>query len=377
MSAGPAQLLSESVNESLKLGIVIYTVEQVFQVMTDNDLDGSAIVLDAPGLPQPRSAILFNDPVYCISRKPFRVDTQSMRKKWNVACTFTNDTQAFAHATDGTPVSNPTGIAPVIEIDYLKREEPITDAEFLNVTVGPFHESHEPTDVDPFAVSTENLLADPPWLARTKGPVVNSAGRPRYATAPTYTRQITLKRYIRNWDDALFDYLGAINDAEVTVKQFDALPTTGVAGDPALRYLATFDPLTLRVADVTKTDIYVGGLLFFMATIVVEENKKTWVHSELDVGKEQRVFVGQNKVGGGEYTIDELATFNPTIGESGHGWISIAQNGQPVDQANLNGYGAPLPLIRDPVGIYPEEGEMVYVNFKVGSIIDYSDLGFE
>jgi hypothetical protein len=365
---GTAQKVGEAGAESISSGVRLYEAEVIYQVITDTRTDGLGVVLSAAGLPAIGSVyeVGLNN-LFCYSRIPQRVDSPATERKWHVRCSFSNDSAKYMHDSSGLPVFFPNFAVKKVEVNYVGRDEPIIDAEFKNITVGPFHEASQPSDTNPFEVDPAKIMDNPDWLIATRGPVVNSAGDAKYATRQSANRMVTISDFATSIPEDFDDFKNAINDREVVISQW--------SGVNELRRM-TFPALTLRVADIVAREQWFAGILYFARTLVLEENKRTWVHSELDVGQRMRVFEGQYKPGGGIWTIDELDELTPPIGTD-YGLLPITQESVVVGDrgARLNGWGAPLPLASPGSAAQPNDGESVYLNFLVGSIKNFEGLG--
>lgn len=368
MAVQPAVPTSRSAAETLKSGIEIVTITETYDVMSDSRDENQFNVLNAPGVPKKRDNTYHGTNIcFCITRSATRPGILATALKWQVVVTYTNDSTKFAHNDEGVPVSDPAQAAKVVDVDYMKEERPTTKAKFRSVTIGPYNESLLANgDPDP-----DKLLSPPTWLPRVVGPVVNSAGDPRYSTNPRYFRRVVVSRILRNWDDTISDYQGAINDDEVVIVERDG------AGAAGIRATHTFPKFTLRVDDIVKKNLRLGNKLYYHSQIVLVENLDTWVHSEADVGQRQRLFVGQTKdTSGDTYSVSDLAALSPPIGEFDYDHRNIVKDEVAIgDPAKLNGFGMPLPIVRDPGATAAiQDGDTIYVNFDIDDIKDFSVL---
>lgn len=352
MAAGPARLIDEELMESISKGFLRYDLTRTYQVLTDTRTDGPATALSASGLPATGTvALLGSVPVYCVSRHPKRVDTDKTAKKWNIVTRWSNSTENFLRDVNGQPTTDPTQIVKEVDLDYQAFNEPIRNATMINVTQGPYD--------DP-----DLTLFSPPWLASSKGPICNSAGEVIYAERQSHFRRIMVAKYYRDWSSTFDDYIDKINDAEVVITQTDQDGT---------RATYTFAARTLRIDDVIKTDIWKDGKLFFKAGFVMSENKRTWIHSEVDRGQNQRVFVGQYKSDGTRWTAEQMANQNPPITPP-WGLVPIKQDNVAVGEPRkLNGTGAPI-NVDNWYGETINKDSAIYVNYKVYEEADFSAL---
>lgn len=359
MPAGPANLVDEMAAETLKLGTPLIRLTLVYEVFTDSRSEPSSVVLAAPELPALRAAYTYNGTeLYCVGRTPRRQSMPDTGRKWHVNVEYTNDNTAFLHDAFGIPVSDPTNAVKRVEIDYTSREEPIFDAKLRNLTVGPFADAYDSTKPD--FVDPQKLAATPSHLAdriSTGGPIVNSAGDIRYATAPSFQRRLTIRKWVSSWSPTIQnDYLGGINDSEVLIEE-------GYGGTTTAEH--RFPPLTLRVEDVFKRDVWLNGRLYYEATVVLQEDKKTWIHSEIDAGQRMRVSLNLLDIDGSTFTTEKLQAYTPPIADDEFRLVDIEREGiAPGDPMKLNGVG----------GIYNTEDETYFVNFNKFKIVDFSGL---
>lgn len=374
---GQAELVDDTVTETLKDGILIVNINEIYQVFSDRRDEDRSVVLAAPALPVKfTNAYHGNAPgviCYAIARSAKRPAIGATALKWLVTVQYTNDSSAFAHSATGQPVSDPTQAVKRVDVEYLVGVKPTTKAAFLNSTIGPYSEAYDPvafsaTDgIDP----TKNMQP-PAWLVDKVGPVVNSSGDVRFVGTDQHYRRITVSRIVRNWDDSLLDFRGKINEDEVIIEQVDG-PTSSF-----VRASYKFPALTLRVDDVIKQDRWLGGSLYFQQSIVLVESKETWIHSEQDVGQRQRLFVGQKKdTDGNIYSQADMDAQVPPILAGSHGLVNIVNNGVAIgDPAKLNGHGMPLPIIRDPSdpNAVPVDGDTIYLNYAINDIVSFTGL---
>lgn len=384
MAANPANLVNESANEANNFGVAIVTLQQIWEVITTSRSDSAATAMTAVNLPARLSSLAYGgQTLYCVSRSPARAEVQKTGKKWRIACTFTNDSNAFAHDATGAPVTDPTNTVKSVEIDYVSQEKATTKAKFHSVTIGPYHEAYDPTigNVTDFInrLNPSKHLTDPPWLKDSIGPIVNSAGDVRYSTSPKFFRRVQVTKILSSFSEDLRGFLGKINNGEVIIEEVSGVRDTDLdPNDPALKAKHVFPALTLRVEDVIKRNLWINGTLYYQTTIQMLEDEETWIHSEADAGQRFRVFDGQAKPGGGTYTAEDLSAFDPAIEATSYGFENITQNGIAVgDPARLNGYGAPMPTITaaGTGEIRPGDGDTCFVNFsEVDSIVDFGPL---
>lgn len=373
MAVQPAVLIDDTASETLKNGILIVKVVEVYQVLSNNRMESKDVVLAAPALPVRLSRTYHQTAeCYAVSRVAKRPSIKATALMWTVVVTYTNDSSAYAHDATGKPVTDPTASVKRVEVDYVTREQPITTALFRHSTIGPFHESFDDPS-DPDTINPAKAMQPPVWASTTaQGPITNSAGDVRFATTPRYYRRITVSRIVRDWDDDILDFRGNINNDVVTVKQYDG--STG--GDVRATY--KFNPLTLRIDDIVKQDLWLGGSLYFKQSIVMVESKETWIHSEQDSGQRQRLYAGQRKDPDGTlYTQADMDAQDPPIVAGSYGLVNIINNGVAIgDPAKLNGHGMPLPIIRDPTdAALPGNGDTIYLNYDVATISDFTPLG--
>lgn len=352
MSAGAAQLVDESIGESIASGFVRIDMTRVYQVLTTDRSDGASTVMGASGLPSIGSSVLYGTAtLWCIGRKPSRVDKGSTAKKWNISTRWTNDASSFLRTSGGIPTTDPVQAAKTVEIEFVETMEPIRDAEYLSVTDGAYHNGTEVYGAD-----------DIEWLAASTGPILNSAGDPILAERPTFNRMVTVWRYYRDYPDDLEQYINNINSLEVKVTQEDI---------QGIRATHTFPAKTLRFGAPRVEPQWQDGKLFFRVGVTLMEDKRTWIHSELDRGQRQRVFVGQNKTDGTTWTAGDLANLDPPVTSDGFALLDIEREGYaPGEPLRLNGYG--LPASVDPLSL--DLNKSFYVNYKKYPETDFSGI---
>jgi hypothetical protein len=352
MSVGAATLIDENVNESIASGFIRYDMTRSYQVLTTEREDSSFQVLQAVGLPAVGTVVLLGGvvPIYCLKRTPKRTGLSDTAKKWTVTTQWSNDAgQAFMRTAGGVPTFDPTEAARVVELEYQETTEPVRDAEYLSTTVGPFHDSS----------STPN---QPSWLAGHKGPIVNSAGDPLFAERPTYNRIATVWKWYRDYPSNLETYINNINSAEVTLTQTDI---------DGVRATHTFAERTLRFGLPVTEERWKDGKLYFRVGVVLVEDKRTWIHSELDHGQRMRVFASQFKSDGSTWTGDDLQALQPPVDPLGFTMVDIESEGfAPGEPLRLNGRGLPCQYDSDPAN----RDKSFYNNFKTFTETDFSSI---
>lgn len=350
MSAGAAQLIDEQISEGISSGFVRYDMTRTYQVITTDKTDSSFVALGAAGLPSIGTTVLLGGsvPIYCLRRVPKRTELTATGKKWNITTTWSNDAgQSFLRTPGGLPTFNPVDTARQVQVEYQETSEPIRDAQFLSITDGPFHNG---TTVAPA----------PTWLAGTVGPIINSAGDPILSERPNYNRIVKVWKWYRDYPDQLEDYINNINSAEVTIT------ITDIDGP---RGSLVFPAKTLRVGTPVVEERWMDGRLYFRAGMVLIEDKRTWIHSELDRGQRYRVFNGQIRSDGTNWTDAQLAALDPEVRAGQFGLLDIEQEGYaPGEPIRLNGNGAPCQYDAT------NKDKAFYVNFKVFDETDFSGI---
>ncbi len=370
MAVGTAQLISENATETMVMGVPIVNVERVYQIISDARSESVAVPTTATGLPALRdSATYQGTTVYVVARVPRRVEQAKTGRKWNVAVKLTNDTRQFAHNSEGEPVASPVDAVKTVDVDWVASERPIRSAKYLSTTRGPFHEAFDPVEFDdqPDNLNPDKVLTKATWLVGHEGPIINSAGDPKFATNPIYYRKFTVSRYLSEWNEEITNFLGKTNDAEVVIEE--------VNGTVKASY--RIKKFNLLVQDVVKRNVWIGNTLYFKASIVLLESPESWIHSELDAGQRVRIFEGQDKIGGGVWTADELSRQTPPVPNGGFSFENIERNQSLIgDPEKLNGWGM---TIADTVGANTasppiSETDTIFINFETYDPISFSDL---
>ncbi len=351
-----AELITENATETVKSGFVELGVNQVWQVITATRSTDFTAALGASGLPALGSAGTFGgQTLYAISRVPNRVDDDATGKKWNVTVQYSNSTEQFNRNSSGQPVSNPTQSVKEVNIQFLEYAEPITDAEFLNVTKG-----------GGYSVGTA-ISTQPTWI--DNGNVTVSTGETVSASRTSYRQVITVSRMESSWTSTYEDFTNTVNNSSVTITESDASGTKATY---------TFAANTLRMKPITKQPVWKDGSLYFRISFPMEHKPDTWIHSEYDRSQSERIFVGQTKPGGGTYTQLDVDALYPdaTAGTVKFGIQTITEktkDGDVVAVGNprpLNGFGARLGV--DATG--NQMGESRFVNWEIYDGKDFGTL---
>lgn len=352
MSVGPAKLIDESLKESIVNGFVRYDMVRTYQVLTTDRTDSSIAVLGASGLPFAGLAVLLSSgvPVYCTNRQAKRSGLQDTAKKWHVTTNWSNDAgQSFLRTDNGTPTFDPLTASRLIEVEYQESMEPIRDATFTGTTEGPYHDG----------TPAQN---QPSWLQGHKGPIVNSAGDPIFAEKPNFNRVVTVWKWYRDYPSNLETYINNINSADLTLTQNDK---------DGERLSITFPKQTIRFGLPRVEYHWKDGRLFFRVGVVLVEDKRTWIHSELDRGQRMRVFVGQTRSDGSSWTGNQLAALEPPISPLGFTMVDIEQEGYaPGEPLRLNGRGVPCQYDTNT----SNRDKSFYNNFGVFTETDFSGI---
>lgn len=355
-----AELISEKLTETIAKAALLYTLKRRYQVIADNRNDSSSQALNASGLPQPAGAVTLDIGgviVYCLSRVPDRPDPKNFGTKWFVDCVFTSDTSLFDRDENGQPVSDPELIVKKVGISFQEYSEPITDAKLISITKkGPEWDD-----------GAENL-AEPPWLTKRlteAGSITNSAGKPIERERSAYRKIITVVTHYNNWLAIWDDFIGAVNSDEVTIVETDSR---------GIRSTQTFAIGTLICQDITKEDIWKDARLYFRRGVVMAYNRNTWVHAELDMGMERRIFEGQLKPGLEAFTSDEVIAMNV---EGDYGLVTI-MTGPDSERISLgdpvlfNGSGMEQPVNNFITGSNPDAP--VYLNWDIAPKKEFGEL---
>ena len=328
-----ARKVAETITESIVNGFVQYEVSQTFQVFLAERTTPPSQTYLATGLPplgQEAIAGPSGERVWCTRRVPSRVDTDATQRKFHVVCTFTNFTQSFERDQQGNPVTNPVDAVKRVDVSYLQHSEPVSDALLVNFT----QDGREGAD-------GATPIQTPPWLSgrtATPGPIVKSNGVPVFVERDAHRKVIAVSQVFRDWNNNWDTYTDSINTDTITIEERDY---------EGIRWSETFQPFTLKMRPPRKENIWKDRSLYFRRTMIMEYNPDTWIHSELDAGSKRRVFLGQNKPGGGTYTQSDLDTLG-IDGQWGYQEITTkTTDGQDVaigDPVRLNGFGMESPV---------------------------------
>ncbi|MCP4476720.1 MAG: hypothetical protein GY818_01350 [Planctomycetaceae bacterium] len=358
-----AELISENASENVKAGFVELGVVQVWQTITSARSDPFTVALGAAGLPAIQQSSTFGgQTLYVISRTPSRVDDDATGRKWHITVTWSNRTESFDRNKDGEPVNTPTQAVKDVDIQYLEYSEPITDAKFLNVTIGG-GAGGSGTVLAPGTGNNDyrNWLKD--------GAVLVSTGESVLATRNQYREIITVSRNEASWNSNYADYTNTVNNASLTITEQDSSGTKATYTYPAK---------TLKMKPITKQPVWKDGVLYFRVSFSMEYNELTWIHSEVDASQSERVYVDQLKPGGGAYTQADIDKMNPeaTAGSVKFGIVPITflnLDGDTVavgDRRLLDGRGGRLGNAETS----NTQGKSHYTNWEIFEEKDWSSL---
>lgn len=310
-------------------GFLQYNLVRNYQFIADDRTDGVGTAVNAPGLPELGQPLSMPDGtiVWCTSQVPTRVPGENTERKWNVACTFTNQTQQFDRDVNGNPTDDPLKVVPKFSISFQEVSEQITTARLVNIVKR-----------DGTAVPL------PPTLTAATsglGPITNSAGSVRQRERRAHLKILKYSFYARNWDNAWDDLIDDTNSSEVTFKQRDI---------DGIRLQQTYDARKLLVINVNKEDIWKQGKLYFKATFSMLSNKATWRHQEPDEGFQRRMFAGQYKrfPAGDTYTQAEIDDQDEPLADFQDitTWTEDGSEVTIAEPVKFNGYGAEIPRRR-------------------------------
>lgn len=354
-----ADLISETATESISGGFVELSATRTYQVITTNRTDSFIVALADSGLPVLGTGIVFGTKIlWCVSRNPTRVDTAGTGRKWNVACSFKNNTGRFQRDSQGNPVDDPVQAVKEVVISYQEFSEPITNATFRDITIGGPH-------------NVGSVVGEPSWFARdTPGPIMVSTGEAVFAERPNYRKNVTVTKTFNDFDQTWDNYKNKLNSDAVTIIESDSQGT---------RATHSFAAFTLRMKPITYQEIWKDARMYFEARFEMEYNEKTWIHSELDVSQKRRVYVGGLNSDQTEIANASELTEKYNVTGSDFGFTNIVtkdEKGNYVaigEPDRLNGFGDPIPYSRGDGNEYDDKLSF-YLNYNKFESIEFDNL---
>lgn len=361
---------SQELVERMVDGFLQYDYTETWQVAAS----GIASALQVAGLPQIGQPYILSgvdSPVYCYSRQPRRRNDQQAKTIFDVVCNFTNAVNRYERTVDGLPATQPESIVPRVDIAFEEYSEPSGSAQFLGI----FDASTPASQISPLAT---RII--PPYLPQpqfgVEVSVVNSANDPvQNINKRGHTKRITYWTWHRDWSSSWDNYLDTINDATVTISQYD---------QDGIRLRYSFDPYTLLINDIVKEDHWRDGRLFFRRGIVFSHKPGTWFTEITDAGFNEMYFAFQLKQDGSQITPSEMDDWFGTD-RATHEQVPITVL-KPVENSDLaldltqvavadpvalNGYGRQVKF-PTPDGPELQPKKLVYLTYTA---TDFSQLG--
>lgn len=284
-----------------------------YYVTSDDLADGPLTVLGASGLPAINSALSAgnesNDFLFCQGRTPSKVTDGS--GQWIVNCTFA--TEEEKQGQDGEATDDPEQWQPNVQISSVGFQKPMTDVKW---------------------VPRENQLV-PGRENGEKGPVLNTAGDVIYPipSQDDVRQQIRFTKYYLFLDATTFDlYVPSVNVDEFSIDKY-------YNGVLVFSYSVNKGQLKLSSLDVQFEIHTVAGVatMYNKVSLVCEINQDGWNHKEVDRGQHAKAAAGDPDGRGGTVSQADIVDGAPEK-------RAIAGvDGVPMIEANLNGFGFPLP----------------------------------
>jgi hypothetical protein len=354
-----AQLITESLQETIADGFVQYDNNQTWLVIADSRDDTPETALGAEQLPAlGDSKYIKGTLVWVQRRNPVRQDEPATGRKWHVNILYSNasKTGSGSSGTGGAPVSDPTQSVKEVDVTFQEMQIPATRAKLIGTfqrqagqdvqITAPFYLQSQSTDFN--------------------SNVTNSALIPQDVSQSEFRKTISVGKYYAQWDNTWDDYLGTVNDAALTITQADASGT---------RFSQTYARQTLLMYDIVKQDVWLGPRLYFLVRFVMAYRKDTWKHRQNDQGTKRLIFVGQYKTDGGQYDQADLNALNirgdygyqDIVTQDGNG--NFIASGEPVA---LNGWGSDQPTRR---AANYDKNLPIYLLYELYPEADFNALG--
>jgi hypothetical protein len=326
----PAVLVKQSLEKRIAEGFVQVDQTLVYQVIADNRTDDGEIILGAEGLPILGQNKYIGQELVWVQRISPQPQGEPVSSKWLVTVYYSNarKTGSGSSGGGGQPADDLTQTVKEVDVTYQEIQTPVTKAKLDGLYQ---RQKGEDIKFTPLAFWLDSQAQD------YNSSITNSALVPQEVFQIDFRKVVTVSKYYSQWDNTWDDYLGTVNDADVTITQSD---NTGV------RFQQTYAPNTLLMQDIIKEDVWRGPRLYFRVRFVMSYRKDTWRHRQADTGTSRLVFVGQYKPDGTQYDQGDLDNLN-IQGEYGYQDITTPDgNGnfvaitQPV---SLNGWGTDQP----------------------------------
>lgn len=340
----PAGLFSETLDTFINKGFLQYDLVRTYQVFIAED-KGAVTALLSPVVPKIGASLIIpggrgDEKVWCVSRKPRRVDQgKGAKTKWQVVCRFTNDTSMFERDEKGNPITDPTQIVKKVEFGYQQFSVPRNDVKLLAI------------EQDGNRLEIPNHLLGHKFIL---GPVVNSAGVPKFSQKSRNRRTVFVTRRVRTWDDSWHTYENTTNNNPIEIQEFDV---------DGVRATHRFPANTLRMDIVRKINVWRAGKLYFEARFEMTENTQGWYYREADFGIKRRVEQGLKMPPDGieRYTRDDVkkGPYRPITIPDPETDLRVAI----AEPVKLNGAGQEMPTPSD--SEYDPKGsiELVYEDY--------------
>ena len=351
-----AELLSQTLSQTIVNGFVQYQLVQTYQVLVPTRTTGPVAVINEVGLPLiGQSTIVDGITVWCRSKSDSQPDPTSAATRWVVVCNFSNNTSSFGRDSNGDPVSTPDEEVKQVAITWQEEQEPVEDAKFVAVW-----------NALPWATLPGSVVTAPPWIPTTEGPVMNSAATPFELQRPKFTKQISVSRNEASWNNLWDTYINKVNSDEITITQEDSTGT---------KLSQTYPIGTLLMRPPTKTDIWADAIMYFRVTFNMLYRENTWTHYQVDAGTAEYLSTDQYKPDGlSTYTAQELEDeFNIT---ADFGRVEVTTKGTEgattlSGPQNFNGYGRVSPN-KQPASADPKD--LFYLSYKYFEEIAFAPL---
>ena len=370
---------SQRGSKQLHRGIVEYSVDEIWQINTDDETDGVFEVMSpGTGLPELGQTFVAGDGsgvILYVDRQgpPVRQKEHLSKKLWNCPVHYTsrtdNQDEDLPPDPTGGHVQNPTDTPQQVQFAYLQEFEDIHSTLFLGAEMRLAGEE-----------GVTQVLS-PPYLPQfSHGPIVNSSGEmilnaKRRKAIPTYR----VSRIVDTWPDEWDDLLNTRNDAPVTITQEDI---------NGIRWQKTYQggsQSELLLANILKRDLWIRNQLFFQATFVIHVDKVDYHdHVVPDYGTHIRIFAGGSAVAQRKtnvdqtdhwYTGNEVDKMQTTLQPvpSGEGEFASGH------MSKLNGYGNVVPRRRPMPGgadtHYDSDNASFFLRFLKYPAEDWTSLG--
>ncbi len=373
-----SNLLSETAQQSLEQGTIIFDYDRVYLVDTGaaDETDGPLTVMSAATqvgpdpLPvigttasTPGGIVLYVDRV----GPPGRPAGERKKRIWHVPVHYTNRS---TNVEEGLPINPVTGehitdpedSPQVVDIQYRTEFVQTTEGEVTDVIMrnrqtpaGGVSVPAPPGD----RTGTDSFIGWKGPFSNTARDIVHTSARKRRVQ-----KLLRVTRTVRDWSTVWDDIIGKTNQAPLTVTQQD------VDGQ---RYSQTFDAETVLLENIQKQDLWLGTKLYFRASFNLLIDPESIYYDVPDIGMRYSLFEGQFKKPGDQNAKWSWAEINNIFKGRTH-FPHVDAYGEPLpDPQPLNGYGHmhnwPRPDVED------ASGNSYYVRFKISESADFTPLG--